>query len=62
MFSSEVGKLKWFSFVSFDLVFEVNVIYLKNKTKETTKAVTIQCVLPTRPSQDGKCHWSVLGN
>ena len=30
--------------------------------KKKKKAVTIQCVLPTRPSQDGKCHWSVLEN
>ena len=27
-----------------------------------TKTVRIQCVLPTRPSKDGKCHWSVLEN
>ena len=53
--SSEVEKLKWFCF---DLALKL-ALYTSKKTK---KAVTLQCVLPTRPSQDGKCHWSVLEN
>ena len=52
IFNSEVEKLKWFSF---DLA-------LKLALKIKLNAVTIQCVLPTRPSQDGKCRWSVLEN
>ena len=40
--------------------FEVSFISLKEKKKK--KAVTIQCVLPTKPSEDGKCHWPVLEN
>ena len=56
VFSSEVEKLKWFCF---DLALKLAVHTSK---KEKKKAVTIQCVLPTRPSQDGKCYWSVLEN
>ena len=58
VFSSEVAKLKWFCF---DLALKL-ALYTYNKKKKSKKAVTIQCVLPTRPSEDGKCHWSVLEN
>ena len=53
VFSSDVEKLKWFSF---DLALK---LALTTKEKE---AVTIQCVLTTKPSENGKCHWSVLEN
>ena len=54
--SSEVAKLKWFCFA---LPLKLALYTHKKKSK---KAVTIQCVLPTRPSEDGKCHWLVLEN
>ena len=57
VFSSEVAKLKWFCF---DLALKLALYTYKKKKSQ--KAVTIQCVLPTRPSEDGKCHWSVLEN
>ena len=47
-----VGMLKWFSF---DLALKL-ALYFFFLMK---KAVTIQCVLPTKPSQDCKCNWSV---
>ena len=46
VFSSEVGKLRWLAF------------YLKKERKK--KAVIITQCVPTRSSQDGKCHWSVF--
>ena len=30
--------------------------------QQKKQTVTIQCVLLTRPIQDGKCQWSVLEN
>ena len=57
VFSSEVAKLKWFCF---DLALKLALYTYKKKKKKSKKAVTIQCVLRTRPSKDGKCHWSVL--
>ena len=56
VFSFEVENLKWFCF---DLALKLALYTSKNKNK---KAVTIQCVLSTRLSQDGKCLWSVLEN
>ena len=58
VFSAEVEKLKWFCF---DLALKLALYTLKNN-KNTKTAVTIQCELPTRPSEDGKCHWPVLEN
>ena len=57
-FSSEVAKLKWFCF---DLAMKL-ALYTYKKRKKSNKAVTIQSVLPTKTSEDGKCHWSVLEN
>ena len=57
--SSEVEKLKWFCF---DLALKLALYTYKKKKKKSQKAVTIQCVLPTRTSEDGKCHWPVLVN
>ena len=55
-----MAKLKWFYF---DLALKLTLYtYKKKKKKKSIKAVTIQCVLPTRPTEDGKCHWSVLEN
>ena len=61
VFSSELAKLKWFCF---DLALKLALYTYKKKKKKkkSKKAVTIQCVLPTRPSEDGKCHWSALEN
>ena len=50
---------------SFDGPLKLALCTLENNNKisiKQKKTVTIQCVLPTRPSQDGKCHWSVLKN
>ena len=58
-FSFEVAKLKCFCF---DLALKLAFYTYKKKKKKNIKAVTIQCVLPTRPSEDGKCHWSALEN
>ena len=59
VFSSEVAKLKWFCF---DLALKLALYTYKKKKKKkkSQKAVTIQCVLPARPSEEGWCHWSVL--
>ena len=57
VYSPEVEKLKWFCF---DLALKLALYTSKKKSPK--KVVTIQCMLPTRPSQDGKCHWSVLEN
>ena len=55
-----MAKLKWFCF---DLALKLALYtYKKIKIKKSKKAVTIQCVLPARPSEDGRCHWSVLEN
>ena len=45
----------------FDLALKL-ALYTYKKKKKSKKAVTIQCVLPARPSEDGRCHWSVLEN
>ena len=51
-----MAKLKLFCF---DLALKL-ALYTYKKKKNSNKAVNIQCVLPTRPSEDGRCHWSVL--
>ena len=56
VFSSEVAKLKWFCF---DLALKLALhTYKKKKAKKQSQYT----VLPTRPSEDGRCHWSVLEN
>ena len=56
-----MAKLKWFCF---DLALKLALYTYKKKKKKkkSQKAVTIQCVLPARPSEEGRCHWSVLEN
>ena len=51
-----MAKLKWFCF---DLALKLALYTHKKKKKKSKKAVIIQCVLPTRPSEDGKCLVSV---
>ena len=53
-----MAKLKWFCF---DVALKL-ALYSYKKKKKSQKAVTIQCVLPARPNEDGWCHWSVLEN
>ena len=52
-----MAKLKWFCF---DLALKL-VLYTSKKKKKKN-VITVQCVLPARPSEDDKCHWSVLEN
>ena len=59
VFSSEVEKMTLFCF---DLALKLALYTYKKKKKKKKKTVTTQCVLPTRPSEDGRCHWSVLEN
>ena len=51
----KMAKLKWFCF-------EVSFIYLKKKTKKNKRSSHNTVCVPTRPSEDGRCHWSVLEN
>ena len=61
VFCSEVAKLKWFCF---DLALKLALYTYKKKKKKkkSQKAVTIHGVLPARPSEEGRSHWSVLEN
>ena len=59
VFSSEVAKLKWFCF---DLALKLALSTSKKKKKKKAKKQSQYSVLPTRQSEDGKCHCSALEN